>query len=117
MAEIEQSRREAGVTRIREALRREPAWQGSAAEHAQLRARCNYNIARALNMMGQVDEAIAGYRAALADDPNYAYANTNLGLILEQRGQRAEAARLFRTALRAQPDLALARQGLDRTGP
>ena len=117
VAEIEQNRRDAGVTRIREALRREPAWQGTPAAHAQLRARCNYNIARALNMMGSVDEAVAGYRAALVDDPSYAYANTNLGLILEQRGQRAEAARLFRTALRTQPDLALARQGLDRTGP
>jgi tetratricopeptide (TPR) repeat protein len=117
VAEIEQGRNAEGVARIREALRREPDWQGNVSDHAQLRAHCNYNLARALNLMGQVDGAIAGYRAALVDDPDYAYANTNLALILEQRGERAEAATLFRKALRARPDLALARQGLDRVGP
>lgn len=114
VAEIEAGRREEGIARLREALRLEPVWQGSAADHARIRSRCHYNIARALNELSRTEEAIAAYRAALEVEPGYAYANTNLALILEQRGEREEAVRRLRTALQTDPSLAIAREALDR---
>jgi tetratricopeptide (TPR) repeat protein len=41
---------------------------------------------------GQLDEAIAQYRTAIKDDPNYAPAHKQLAVALEQKGQPAEAA-------------------------
>ena len=44
-----------------------------------------------LEAPGKTAEAIAEYRAALVEDPNYAYAHTNLALLLEGTGARDEA--------------------------
>lgn len=108
------------VTRFREALQRAAAWQTTESERTTMRAKAHYNLGRVLALQGQGPEAIAEYRAALVDDPNYAYAHTNLALLLEGVGgaaNLAEAVTHLRAALRTQPDLSQARTALDRLAP
>lgn len=117
---VNQNRLPEAVTRFREALRRAPAWRTTDAERTTMRAKAHYNLGRVLAIQGQGAEAIAEYRAALVDDPNYAYAHTNLALLLEGLGgaaNLAEAVTHLRAALRVQPDLAQARTALDRLAP
>ncbi len=52
---------------------------------------------------GQVDEAMADYRQALAINPAYLNANNNLGHALAERGRPADAIPLYRVAMQAQP--------------
>ncbi len=115
-----QNRLDEAVTRFREALRRGPQWQTTEAERTTMRAKANYNLGRVLALQGHGPEAIAAYRAALVDDPNYAYAHTNLALLLEGVGgaaNLAEAVTHLRAALRVQPDLSQARTALNRLAP
>ena len=70
-----------------------------------------------LEAQAKTAEAIAEYRAALVEDPNYAYAHTNLALLLEGTGARDEAIAHLQAALRVQPGLAPARTALDRLQP
>lgn len=112
-----QNRLDEAVTRFREALRRGPAWQTTEADRTTMRSKANYNLGRVLALQGHGPEAIAAYRAALVDDPNYAYAHTNLALLLEGVGNTAEAIPHLRAALRVQPDLVQARTALNRLAP
>lgn len=117
VAATNQNRLDEAVSRYREALRRAPAWQTTEAERTTMRAKAHYNLGRVLALQGHGPEAIAEYRAALVDDPNYAYAHTNLALLLEGVGNTAEAVTHLRAALRVQPDLSQARTALDRLAP
>ena len=49
------------------------------------------NHGNALRAEGQLDEAIAAYRQAIAFNPNYAEARGNLGIALKDKGQLDEA--------------------------
>ena len=73
---------------------------------------------------GEIVEAIAHCRAALAIQPNYVEAHNNLGILLAQKGEAAEAIAQFRKALELRPDypvaglrLALFRKGDFRRRP
>ncbi|MBK8695744.1 MAG: tetratricopeptide repeat protein [Deltaproteobacteria bacterium] len=81
------------VRSYREALRRDAAWSAPPADHVTMRAKAHYNLGRVLALQGHGPEAIAEYRAALVEDPNYAYAHTNLALLLEGTGARDEGHR------------------------
>ncbi len=105
------------VRSYREALRRDAAWSAPPADHVTMRAKAHYNLGRVLALQGHGPEAIAEYRAALVEDPNYAYAHTNLALLLEGTGARDEAIAHLQAALRVQPGLAPARTALDRLQP
>ncbi len=52
---------------------------------------------------GQLDAAIAGYKQALALDPNHSTGHCNLGSVLMQTGQALAAMECFRKAVRLEP--------------
>jgi serine/threonine-protein kinase len=60
-------------------------------EYCRDLATSHYNLGTLLNDKGQVDEAIACYRQALALDPEYAEAHCNLGSALARQGRFAES--------------------------
>lgn len=64
--------------------------------------------ADALFDAGRLEEAIAAYRALLADAPAFARAWNNFGLCLRLTGRSAEAEAAFRTAVSHAPDLVAA---------
>ena len=57
---------------------------------------------------GQLDEALAAYRAALERDPSYSLARRNMAYVLVRRGKPEEAAALLEEALTKTPSDALA---------
>src|SRR4051812_10531423 len=57
------------------------------------------NLGEALRASGQVDRAIAAYRQAIEQEPNYAEAHSNLGLALQTKGQLDEALAAHRRAV------------------
>ncbi len=67
-----------------------------------------YNRGITLEQLGRVDEAIASYSGALADDPTYALAHVNLGRLLYERQEKETALRHFEQAVEIAPHLALA---------
>jgi tetratricopeptide (TPR) repeat protein len=52
---------------------------------------------------GRLDDALAAFRRALENDPNFALAAYNMGVVLAHKGQMREAAEAFRTAIRLRP--------------
>ncbi|MDX2221973.1 MAG: tetratricopeptide repeat protein [Rhodospirillaceae bacterium] len=66
----------------------------------------------AAHQSGRLDEAVAGYTAVLAAEPNHAIVHCNLGLALQARGDFQGAATAFRRAAELQPDLVQAHAGL-----
>ncbi len=62
------------------------------------------NLAIALRQRGDVDGAIAQYRAALHLKPDYAEAHYNLGVALNAKGRTDEAIAEYREATRLKPD-------------
>jgi tetratricopeptide (TPR) repeat protein len=72
----------------------------------------HYNLAYALAPRGDLDEAIAHYRAALRIRPDYTFARNNLGNALAARGETAAAIAEFREALRLDPAYADAHHNL-----
>ena len=58
-----------------------------------------YNLGRACQLLGQIDEAAAEYRKVLEVDPEHAEAHNNLGLVLQSQGQIAAAQEHFLKAL------------------
>jgi serine/threonine protein kinase/Flp pilus assembly protein TadD len=70
------------------------------------------NLALALHLAGDVDEAIRHCQAALDIDPNLAWAHNQLGIVLWAKGDREGATRAFQTALRIEPDYAPAHSNL-----
>lgn len=73
-----------------------------------MRAITEHNVATAFQEEGRLDEAIAGYRRALAIQPDYAPAFNNLGTALVAKDDLAGAVRAFRESLRLQPHSASA---------
>ncbi len=67
---------------------------------------------RPLHQLGQIDEAIAHFRAALALHPGHADAPGNLGQALIRQGRRDEALSSLKEAVRLQPGHAVAHLNL-----
>ena len=66
----------------------------------------HYNLGLALDMKGQLDEAMGHYQEALRLKPDYADAHNNLGIALGRKGKVGEAISQFQEALRVKPDYA-----------
>jgi tetratricopeptide (TPR) repeat protein len=71
-----------------------------------------FALALAAQAQGKTDEAIAGYRNALRENPDYAPAHNNLGNCLAARGDVAGASACYREALRLNPAYAEAAYNL-----
>src|SRR5262249_16382907 len=74
----------------------------------------HYNLATALTMAGNLDDAVGSYERALALRPDYALAHNNLGAILFQRGELEAAGVHLREAVRLDPKNADALDNLGR---
>jgi len=70
------------------------------------------NLGNALVRIGQVDQAVASYRRALALNPNFSDAHNNLGNALSELGQFEAAAASYRRALEINPQLSEAHNQL-----
>ena len=64
----------------------------------------HFELGFALQNIGDLEGAIAEYRAALRLNPNHANAHYNLGVVLQDIGKPTEAAREFRESLRFIPE-------------
>jgi predicted O-linked N-acetylglucosamine transferase (SPINDLY family) len=67
-------------------------------------AEAHFNLASTLQSQQRFDEAIAGYRAALAQNPNHAESHNNLGTVLKAQGDLDQAGNHYREAVRLKPD-------------
>ncbi len=67
----------------------------------------------AWKLIGNLDEAVASYRRALAIDPDYHLAHNNIANVLAAQGQSDEAIAHYRRALEIRPDYTQAREGLN----
>jgi protein O-GlcNAc transferase len=67
-------------------------------------ARYHHDRAEALRALGQWDEAIASYRAAIRVDPKYPLAHFNLGTARQTRNAPREAERSCRRAIALAPN-------------
>jgi tetratricopeptide (TPR) repeat protein len=86
----------------------------------------HFKLGTLLRHAGQLDEAIAEFRAALATpksmrltgetDVRVAQVHYNLGQALEERGDRREAQEHYRTALRLDPDCCPGLVEVERAG-
>src|SRR5215475_13426106 len=65
----------------------------------------HFNRAVELQRKGELKEAAAEYRAALALAPNYAEAEANLGAVLARIGDYDGAVTAYEAALRLKPEL------------
>jgi tetratricopeptide (TPR) repeat protein len=63
---------------------------------------------------GRLDEAVAGYRAALALEPNLAIAWNGLAMVLERQGDLDGAIEAAQRLAELEPDDALAHTSLSR---
>jgi tetratricopeptide (TPR) repeat protein len=75
-------------------------------------AEAHYHSANALQRLGNLAEAVAAYRRALALNPNLVEAHINMGNALRGLGALAEAAASYRRALALKPDHALVHSNL-----
>jgi tetratricopeptide (TPR) repeat protein len=69
-------------------------------------AETQYNLALLLHESGRLDEAIAGYRQAIALQPAFAAAHNNLANLLKGAGRHEEALAHYAEAVRSDPSLA-----------
>jgi len=69
-----------------------------------MRAITAHNLGAALQSAGQVNQAIAQYRRAVAIRPDYAPAYNNLGVALRAGGELEEAVASYERALALRPD-------------
>ena len=76
------------------------------------KARPHNNLGIAYFDKGQLEEAIAAYKCALAIDPNLVEAHCNLGSAYDTRGQTEEAIAAYKRALAINPHYAMAHNNL-----
>jgi len=74
----------------------------------------HYNIANALRLQDNLDEAINHYHQALQGQPNDARVYNNLGGALSAQGKSDEAISYYRQALQIKPNDALGHSNLGR---
>jgi len=67
----------------------------------------------AWKLIGDLDEAVASYRRALAINPDYHLAHNNIANVLAAQGRSDEAVAHYRRALEIKPDYTQAREGLN----
>ena len=71
-----------------------------------------FNLARALGLVGRMDESIQGYRVAQQIFPNDYVTTFNLALALHKQGDEAAAIEQYQKAITLQPDDASFRKAL-----
>ena len=71
-----------------------------------------FNLARALGLVGRMDESIQGYRVAQQLFPNDYVTTFNLALALHKQGDEAAAIEQYQKAIVLQPDDASFRKAL-----
>ena len=69
-------------------------------------APAHYNLATALSVAGELDQAVEQYRQAIQIDPKYVNAHNNLGSVLLALGKWDQALREYREVVRLQPQSA-----------
>jgi tetratricopeptide (TPR) repeat protein len=74
-----------------------------AGEHRLHRSVLRYNRAQVLAGLGQVEEAIADYRAVIAEDPHYCEYHFDLANLLRKAARDDEALAEYETAMRLSP--------------
>src|SRR5262249_54775611 len=62
------------------------------------------NLATAVELLGQVDDAVAGYYRALELDPAYVNAHVNLGAYYQDQAEPQRALEHYNRALALRPD-------------
>jgi tetratricopeptide (TPR) repeat protein len=82
------------------------------ASAAEMRAVTETNLGVALQQAQRLDEAVAHYRRAIAERPEYAPAYSNLATVLRVQHKPAEAVATYEQALKLQPDFAAAHYNL-----
>jgi protein O-mannosyl-transferase len=84
----------------------ESLWRDNV-EKSPNNARAHYDLGRALQNSGRLEEAMAEYRTTVRLWPEYSAAHNNLGIILlDQPGRLSEAISEFEAALRLDPNSA-----------
>ena len=78
------------------------------ASASEMRAVTDTNLGAALQDEGHLDEAMAQYRRAIAEQPTYAPAYNNLATALRKAGKSTEAQATYEHALQLQPGFATA---------
>jgi tetratricopeptide (TPR) repeat protein len=78
----------------------------------EMRAVTETNLGVALQTSHRVDDAIAHYRRAIAERPDYAPAYSNLATALRDQKRIEEAVATYQQALKLQPDFAAAHYNL-----
>ena len=71
-----------------------------------------FNLARALGLVGRMDESIAGYRRAQELFPDDYVTTFNLALALHKKGDEAAAVEQYQKAITLQPEDASFRKAL-----
>lgn len=63
----------------------------------------DFNLGRAHDKLGRIDEAVQKYQDAISIRPNYAKARNNLGVIYMKKGLREQAVRELETSIELEP--------------
>jgi tetratricopeptide (TPR) repeat protein len=91
----------------RQSAMRSPLTAATGEATARSPAEIHFDIGLEYQKNGQLDEAIARYRQALANDEHFALAYYNLGLAHWAKGQLPLAAGAFRSTLQSSRDVAV----------
>jgi len=89
-----------------EVLAWSPAQQDDAATH--------YHLSDTLREKGDLDGAIAEYRTAISQQPNFPEAHANLGVALKAKGDMDGAIAEWGTAIRQRPNYPEVQSALDK---
>jgi predicted O-linked N-acetylglucosamine transferase (SPINDLY family) len=90
----------------------EQPWFTSVSTKAAAELTAVWRAAVAAHEAGDIDVALDGYRAVLAEQPEYGPAQHLLGVLLRDRGRRSEAEEAFKAAIAAAPAYSEARLAL-----
>ncbi len=101
------------IEHLEEAVRLAPVHQDSTMPYAELlQHRAHYNLARALEGSGRIQDAAEQYRTTLRLWPEDPGSHFNLARLLENAGHKQQAVEHYRQAIAAQPDLSQAHSNL-----